>query len=100
MCIEIQFLIQEFANQGGIATVYTGQPLDTIKVKMQMFPNLYKNALQCGLETFKRDGIYRGLYAGTVPALAANVSGNLIFCKLKYLKSQPSYLLIFKLKNY
>lgn len=63
---------------GGIATVYTGQPLDTIKVKMQMFPNLYKNALQCGLETFKKDGIYRGLYAGTVPALAANVSENAV----------------------
>ncbi len=60
---------------GGIATVYTGQPLDTIKVKMQMFPDLYKSAFRCGVETFKKDGIYRGLYAGTVPALAANVSG-------------------------
>lgn len=44
---------------------------------MQMFPNLYRNALQCGFETFKKDGISRGLYAGTVPALAANVAGNL-----------------------
>lgn len=63
---------------GGIATVYTGQPLDTIKVKMQMFPELYKNALRCGYETYKNDGIYRGLYAGTVPALAANVSENAV----------------------
>ena len=45
---------------------------------MQMFPNLYNNALKCGLETFKKDGIARGLYAGTVPALAANVSGKII----------------------
>jgi len=66
---------------GGIANVYVGQPLDTIKVKMQMFPNMYRNALQCGLETFKKDGLGRGLYAGTVPALAANVSENaILFC--------------------
>jgi len=44
-----------------------------------MFPNLYKSALKCGIDTFRNDGVYRGLYAGTVPALAANVSG-----KLKY----------------
>ncbi len=46
--------------------MYVGQPLDTIKVKMQMFPNLYTNAFKCGLETFKKDGIYRGLYAGNI----------------------------------
>ncbi|KAK1117829.1 hypothetical protein K0M31_015502 [Melipona bicolor] len=38
---------------GGIALVYVGQPLDTIKM-----------------------GIIRGLYAGTVPALVANVDEN------------------------
>jgi hypothetical protein len=31
---------------------------------MQMFPDLYKNAFKCGIQTFKKDGIYRGLYAG------------------------------------
>lgn len=59
---------------GGIANVYVGQPLDTIKVKMQTFPNLYKSGVDCGIKTFKKDGIYRGLFAGTVPALAANMS--------------------------
>ena len=50
--------IKEFIDlKGGIANVYVGQPLDTIKVKMQMFPHLYKNAFKCGLETFKKDGI-------------------------------------------
>ncbi|KAK7074018.1 hypothetical protein SK128_004204 [Halocaridina rubra] len=29
----------------------------------------------CFMQTFKRDGI-RGLYAGTVPALAANIAEN------------------------
>ena len=66
-----------FCLKGGIATVYTGQPLDTIKVKMQMFPHLYKSALRCGVETFKKDGVARGLYAGTVPALTANIAGNI-----------------------
>lgn len=45
-----------FIQLGGVANVYVGQPLDTIKVKMQMFPNLYKSGMKCGLETFKKDG--------------------------------------------
>lgn len=48
---------------GGIANVYAGQPLDTVKVKMQTFPHLYKNWVKCFTETFKADGV-RGLYAG------------------------------------
>lgn len=67
---------------GGIALVYVGQPLDTVKVKMQTFPSFYKNMFQCFVKTLKNDGIYRGLYAGTVPALIANVAENsvLFFC--------------------
>ncbi|KAL8587653.1 hypothetical protein ACOMHN_045342 [Nucella lapillus] len=66
---------------GGIVTVYVGQPLDTVKVKMQTFPTLYRNALDCFMQTFKQDGIVRGLYAGTIPSLAANVSENaVLFC--------------------
>jgi solute carrier family 25 (mitochondrial ornithine transporter) member 2/15 len=43
--------------------VYAGQPLDTVKVKVQTFPHLYKNWVKCFTETFRLDGI-RGLYAG------------------------------------
>lgn len=63
-------------TMGGIASVYVGQSLDTVKVKMQTFPALYKNALDCFIKTYKQDGIARGLYAGTVPALAANIAEN------------------------
>ena len=49
---------------GGIASVYVGQPLDTVKVKMQTFPTLYKNGLRCFLQTYAQDGIWKGLYAG------------------------------------
>ncbi|KAI3410055.1 hypothetical protein GPALN_006419 [Globodera pallida] len=58
---------------GGIATVYTAQPLDT----MQTFPVLYGNWVRCLSQTFRAEGI-RGLYAGTVPALAANVAENAV----------------------
>ncbi|XP_076176159.1 mitochondrial ornithine transporter 1 isoform X2 [Ptiloglossa arizonensis] len=61
---------------GGVALVYVGQPLDTIKVKMQTFPSLYKGMSNCFLQTLKTDGVMRGLYAGTVPAVVANVAEN------------------------
>lgn len=62
--------------------MYVGQPLDTVKVKMQTYPSFYKNMVQCFVKTLKADGIYRGLYAGTVPALVSNVVENsvLFFC--------------------
>lgn len=61
---------------GGVALVYVSQPLDTVKVKMQTFPHLYKGMAGCLLETLKKDGFVRGWYAGTVPAIIANVSEN------------------------
>lgn len=67
-------------SAAGIACVFIGQPLDTLKVKMQTFPNLYKNSLICFKQTFVNDGI-KGLYAGTVPALMANIAENsILFC--------------------
>merc|ERR1712107_705753 len=57
-------------------SVYVGQPLDTVKVKMQTFPHLYPNLLECTKQTLLKDGVARGLYAGTVPSLAANIGEN------------------------
>jgi len=62
---------------GGIACVYTGQPLDTIKVKMQTFSNLYKNSLDCAVQIVKKDG-FQGFYAGSTPAVVANIAENSI----------------------
>ena len=62
---------------GATASVYVGQPLDTIKTKLQTFPNRYKHFIDCAQKIFYRDGI-RGLYAGTVPSLIANGAGE--FC--------------------
>lgn len=43
---------------------------------MQTFPELYKGMFDCIVKTYKRDGIVRGLYAGSIPAVAANVAEN------------------------
>jgi len=59
--------------------VYVGQPLDTVKVKMQTFPRLYKNAWRCFVTTFQQEGFAHGLYAGTVPSLAAQVDFLIVF---------------------
>ncbi|XP_071452516.1 mitochondrial ornithine transporter 1 [Hetaerina americana] len=61
---------------GAVASVYVGQPLDTVKVKMQAFPQLYTGMVDCFKRTLTHEGIARGLYAGTVPAVAANVAEN------------------------
>ncbi|NP_001279827.1 mitochondrial ornithine transporter 1 isoform X1 [Callorhinchus milii] len=62
---------------GGTACVYTGQPFDTVKVKMQTFPNLYKNVVDCVLKTYKESGV-GGFYRGTTPALMAHISENAV----------------------
>lgn len=59
-----------------MALVYVSQPLDTCKVKMQTFPTLYRGMIHCLIETFRKDRIWRGLYAGSVPAVVANVAEN------------------------
>lgn len=60
---------------GGTACVLAGQPFDTVKVKMQTFPSLFKTAFDCGIKTMKQEG-FRGLYAGTMPSLVANIAEN------------------------
>lgn len=47
-----------------------------MKVKQQTFPQLYKNMFDCFIKTYRTDGIYRGLYAGSIPAVIANVAEN------------------------
>lgn len=72
---------------GGIALVYVSQPLDTVKVKMQTFPHLYKGMTNCLMETLRKDGVFRGWYAGTMPAIVANVSENSVLFAGKLLCS-------------
>ncbi|PIK60539.1 putative mitochondrial ornithine transporter 1-like isoform X2 [Apostichopus japonicus] len=57
---------------GGTACTITGQPFDTIKVKLQTYPQLYTGTIQCTKSILKSEGA-SGLFQGTVPALAAIV---------------------------
>jgi hypothetical protein len=43
---------------------------------MQTFPHLYPNMVTCVRQTLTKEGVVRGLYAGTVPSLAANIGEN------------------------
>ena len=60
---------------GGIACVYTGQPMDTVKVKMQTYSHLYRSSYACVVDVFRKDGL-KGFYAGATPAVAANIAEN------------------------
>lgn len=62
---------------GGVACVVTGQPFDTIKVKMQTFPTMYQGFFDCSVKTYQQEGMH-GLYQGTTPALLANVAENAV----------------------
>lgn len=62
---------------GGTTCAYTGQPLDTIKVKMQTYPSLYRSTWKCLRDTIRQEGFLR-LYAGALPAVAANVAENAV----------------------
>ncbi|CAG2211486.1 mitochondrial carnitine/acylcarnitine carrier protein-like [Mytilus galloprovincialis] len=61
---------------GGVCLVFTGQPLDTIKVRLQTMPRpkpgeapLYKGTIDCATITIKKEGI-KGLYKGMAAPLA------------------------------
>ena len=62
------------SHAGATTSVYVGQPMDTIKTKLQTFPDRYQNFYDCTKKIFRQDG-FRGLYAGSVPALVANAAG-------------------------
>ena len=62
---------------GGCACVLTGQPFDTIKVKMQTHPEMYKSAFQAARRTMLEEK-FRGFYAGSSPAVISNIAENAV----------------------
>ena len=61
-------------SNGGIACVMVGQPLDTVKIKMQTYSSVYKNSFSCFCKILQSDGA-RGLYAGSLPAIVSDILG-------------------------
>ena len=57
---------------GGLACVSAGQPLDTVKVKLQAFPGHYKSAYGCAGRTYRQGGL-AVFYAGSSPAFMTNL---------------------------
>ena len=83
------FLIDFTAGfAGGTALVYSSQPFDTCKTKLQSFPKQYNNSLiTCFKQTYKNEGIFRGLYRGTTPNIAVNALENgILFLSYEKLK--------------
>lgn len=68
---------------GGAAMVYSGQPLDRIKVNLQTAVSQYRGALDCLRQTVASQGVL-SLYKGTTPALAGEMCSNVImYCSYR-----------------
>ncbi|KAI8849734.1 mitochondrial carrier domain-containing protein [Chytridium lagenaria] len=53
---------------GGIVQVLTGQPFDTVKVRLQTQPDKYTNLIDCVKKTYANEG-FVGFYKGTLTPL-------------------------------
>ena len=62
---------------GGFACVITGQPFDTIKVKLQTYPSQFKTPMQAFRKTLTQVG-FLGMYAGCSPAIVSNIAENAV----------------------
>lgn len=50
---------------GGVVSIYVGLPLDTIKVRLQTQGYLFRNTLDCALQTIRKEGVlalWKGLF--------------------------------------
>ncbi|XP_065184038.1 mitochondrial ornithine transporter 1-like [Sycon ciliatum] len=62
---------------GGAACVLAGQPFDTVKVKMQTFPEVHAGVVQCLTKTVRMEG-FRALYAGSTSSFVSNIGENAV----------------------
>ena len=62
---------------GSTACVYTGQPFDTIKVRIQVQPGEFKSSFDCMMKTFRSDGI-TAFWRGSIPALTGSLAENAV----------------------
>jgi len=65
----------------GLITVYTTQPIDTVKTRMQSIEakQLYKNTFACAAQIWKNEGILT-FWSGALPRLGRLVfSGGIVF---------------------
>jgi solute carrier family 25 carnitine/acylcarnitine transporter 20/29 len=71
---------------GGITQVLTGQPFDTVKVRLQTQSHLYKGVGDCVSKIIKQEGVY-GFYKGTLtPLIGVGACVSIQFGALEYMK--------------
>lgn len=60
---------------GSAACVYTGQPFDTVKVRLQVNPGEFSSTYQCLRRTVVNEGFF-ALWKGSVPAFSGALAEN------------------------
>lgn len=63
------------ATIGSILCCYTGQPLDTLKVRMQINPTMYTTILNSAQKTIQEEGMH-ALWKGSVPTALGMAAEN------------------------
>ncbi|PVV02278.1 hypothetical protein BB560_003271 [Smittium megazygosporum] len=72
---------------GGVGQVLTGQPFDTLKVRLQSNPSKYTGALDCMRQLVRENGV-SGLYKGTTsPLIGIGACVSIQFLALERMKS-------------
>ncbi|KAF2836417.1 amino-acid transporter arg-13 [Patellaria atrata CBS 101060] len=69
-----------FGSIAGIGGKFLEYPFDTVKVRLQTQPShlppLYKGGVDCLVQSFRKDGLYGGLYRGISAPLAGAAAEN------------------------
>ncbi|KAI8876669.1 mitochondrial carrier [Backusella circina FSU 941] len=75
-------------NFGGMAQVLVGQPLDTIKVRLQLDQGKFKGAWDCAVQTVRKEGFF-ALYKGMAsPLVGIGAVNALLFAANSNIKSR------------
>ncbi|KAI7869381.1 mitochondrial carrier [Spinellus fusiger] len=75
-------------NFGGMANVIVGQPLDTIKVRLQLHPGRFKGGWDCAVQTVQKEG-FSALYKGMAsPLVGIGAVNALLFAANAYFKQR------------
>ncbi|ORX73571.1 mitochondrial carrier protein [Linderina pennispora] len=73
-------------SAGGIAQVLVGQPFDTVKVRLQTQPDMYKGTMDAVRKTIQNDG-FGGFYKGTTtPLVGVGLCVSIQFLVMEHMK--------------
>ncbi|KAI9322279.1 mitochondrial carrier [Dichotomocladium elegans] len=74
-------------NLSGMAQVIVGQPIDTIKVRLQLDHGRFKGAIDCAIQTIKNEGFF-ALYKGMAsPLVGIGAVNALLFAAYSQFKN-------------